>query len=58
MRLPDKAVEEFIEIFEKEYGKKFSFEEGRASAQNLFDFMYLLVKMDKEKKTHDNSKKS
>lgn len=50
MCLPDKAVKEFIEIFEKQYGKKLSMEEGRESAQNLIDLMYLLLKTDKKQK--------
>ena len=49
MRLPDKAIKEFIEIFEKEFGKKLNWKEGRESAQNLFDYMSLLLEMDKKK---------
>jgi len=49
MYLPDDAVKKFIEIFEKKYGKKYSMEEGRESAENLAKFMELLVKMDKNK---------
>lgn len=58
MQLPDKAVKEFIEIFEKQYGKKLSMEDGRESAQNLIDLMYLLMKVDKKQNKDKNTKET
>lgn len=47
--LPDKAVQEFIEIYEKKYGERLSVNEGRIKAQSFFDLMKLITKPIKRK---------
>lgn len=42
MRPTDKAVQDFKEIFKKEYGKELTDDEARESAQNLFNVYDLL----------------
>lgn len=42
MILPEKAIEEFKEIFEKEYGKKLSDTEASEAAHNLVNFYEIL----------------
>jgi DNA-directed RNA polymerase subunit RPC12/RpoP len=42
MQLSDKSIQEFKDIFEKEYGKKLSDAEARESAENLMGFMSIL----------------
>ncbi len=40
--LPEKAITEFIEIYEKKYGKKLSREEAYDQATNLFNFVKVI----------------
>lgn len=42
MKLSDKSVQEFKQIFEKEYGKKLSDSEARESAERFMGFMSIL----------------
>jgi hypothetical protein len=51
MQLPDESIKEFQALYEKEYGQKLTWEEARDAAQNLIDFMEVLMECDiKEKK--------
>ena len=42
MSLDKKAVKEFCKIFEKDYGKKLSFEEGKEAAERLLEFLTMI----------------
>lgn len=45
--LPDEAIDEFKEIYKKEFGEKLSDEEARRKAENLiklFDAVYRPIK--------------
>ncbi len=53
MSLSDKSVQEFKEIFEKEFGKKLSGQEARDSAERLVGFFELLIKVDQRNKTRE-----
>lgn len=46
MQLSDKLVQEFIEIFKKEYGKDYTDVEIRKSVEKLVGFFDLLIKVD------------
>ena len=50
MSLSDKAIQEFKEIFKKEYGKEYTDAEAREAAENLVGFFDLLIKVDQRNK--------
>jgi len=43
MTLPDEAVKEFMEIYEKDFGKGITFEEARIKAENFLNLMKLIT---------------
>lgn len=42
--LPDKAVIEFQEIYERKFGEKLSFNEAKIRAENFINLMRLITK--------------
>jgi len=42
--LPDKAVKEFQEIYERKVGEKITFEEAKIKAENFLRLMDLITK--------------
>ena len=50
MSLSDKSIQEFKEIFKKEYGKEYTDAEAREAAENLIGFFELLIKVDQRNK--------
>lgn len=50
MQLSDKAIKEFQDLFEKEYGRKISWSEAAESANNLVGLVKLLMDLDMEER--------
>ncbi len=57
MPLSDKAILQFREIFEKEYGKELADSEAREAAKRLVGFYQLLIKVDQRNKQKENEKR-
>lgn len=58
MALSDKSIQEFKEIFRKEYGKEYTDSEAREAAENLVGFFELLIKVDQRNKQKDIERKT
>ncbi|MCL4353462.1 hypothetical protein M1615_03300 [Patescibacteria group bacterium] len=54
MQLSDESIQEFKEIFKKEYGKEYTDSEAREAAKNLVGFFDLLIKVDQRNKQNKN----
>lgn len=48
--LNDESIQKFKDIFEKEYGRKFTWQEAADAAYNLVGFFELLLKIDRKEK--------
>lgn len=44
MHLPDKAIQEYVEIYEREFGEKITVEEARVQGERLLDLFKVIYR--------------